>query len=118
MPHGGISVGGRHRDRVCDQYALVNQFAAGFTALVTSGLSGAGAILLHATDQPTSFAAQLVQGFKLPLALVSIDSQQWFSVQSTQPIDMREWVTFAHAAESDTDEGLMFVDPPSGVSHP
>ncbi len=27
-------------------------------------------------------------------------------------IDMREWVTFARAAEADRDDGLVFVDAP------
>jgi len=32
--------------------------------------------------------------------------------QPNYDIDMREWVTFARAAEADRDDGLVFVDAP------
>ena len=65
-----------------------------------------GTLLLLAVRYPRSFIAAL----ELPTDLVRLDGARIFMppTQSTD-VDLREWVTFAHAQETD---GLVFVDAP------
>lgn len=69
-----------------------------------------GSLLLHAARMPNGISAWLCQTLDLPVTLVQLDGAQVFvAAQGDSPLDLREWVTFAHARESD---GLVFVDAP------
>ncbi|MAU11767.1 MAG: hypothetical protein CL607_18220 [Anaerolineaceae bacterium] len=69
-----------------------------------------GSLLLHTVRHPKSGMGQLVNILDLPLELVRLDGAQVFSPPGGDfEIDLREWITFAYANESD---GLVFVDGP------
>jgi hypothetical protein len=69
-----------------------------------------GTLLLIAARFPRSPIGQLVQAMELPVELVRLEGSRVFAPPSgSMDIDLREWITFAHAAEKD---GLIFVDAP------
>jgi hypothetical protein len=74
-----------------------------------------GKILLASVQNPTGFSRQLARWIDLPTELVRLNSQTIFTAPHTSEIDLREWVTFAHAQE---EEGLVFVDAPMKEVHP
>jgi hypothetical protein len=69
-----------------------------------------GTLLLLAARYPRSLIGQLSAALELPTDLVRLEGERVFaaSAQSVDP-DLREWITFAHAHETD---GLVFVDAP------
>ena len=69
-----------------------------------------GWLLLAAARRPRSPIGQLAEALELPVELVRLDGAQVFAPPATRvDIDLREWITFAHARETD---GLVFVDAP------
>ena len=94
----------------------------GIMTIVLTGLRGGiplwqrliyrlrGALLLIAVRYPRSPLGQLTQALALPVHLVRLDGTRLFTPPSpNSDIDLREWITFAHAQEQD---GLVFVDSP------
>ncbi|OQY87010.1 MAG: hypothetical protein B6D42_00105 [Anaerolineae bacterium UTCFX5] len=72
-----------------------------------------GALLLAASRDTQSVFGRLALALDLPLDLVQLDAAVIFApARPDTEIDMREWVTFARAAEADRDDGLLFVDAP------
>lgn len=69
-----------------------------------------GSLLLMAVAHPQSLIASLVDLLDLPVDLVQLDGSRVFaSPNASHEVDLREWITFAHAQERD---GLVFVDSP------
>ncbi len=72
-----------------------------------------GSMLLAAAYDRSGFFGQIARSLELPVELVKLDAAVIFApAQPTYNIDMREWITFARAAEVDQDAGLVFVDAP------
>jgi len=72
-----------------------------------------GSLLLAAARDTKGLFGSLAQSLELPIDLVKLDAAVVFApAQPNYDIDMREWVTFARAAEADRDDGLVFVDAP------
>jgi hypothetical protein len=72
-----------------------------------------GSLLLAAAHDRTGFFGQIARSLELPVELVKLDAAVVFApAQPNYDIDMREWVTFARAAEADRGDGLVFVDAP------
>ncbi|MBZ0277439.1 MAG: hypothetical protein K8I60_14935, partial [Anaerolineae bacterium] len=72
-----------------------------------------GSLLLAAARDPGSVFGKLTAALELPLDVVKLDAAVIFvPAQPANTVDMREWVTFARAAEADHDDGLVFVDAP------
>ena len=72
-----------------------------------------GSLLLAAARDTQGLFGSLAQALELPVELVQLDAALVFApAQPTYDVDMREWVTFARAAEADRDDGLVFVDAP------
>ena len=69
-----------------------------------------GTLLLIAARYPRSPIGQLTEAMDLPVELVRLDGARVFAAPGGNlEIDLREWITFAHAREED---GLIFVDAP------
>ena len=69
-----------------------------------------GTLLLIAARYPRSPIGQLTEALELPVELVRLDGARVFAPPSQSvDVDLREWITFAHAQETD---GLVFVDAP------
>ena len=69
-----------------------------------------GTLLLIAARFPRSPIGQLTEALSLPTDLVRLDGARVFAPPAGEvAIDLREWITFAHAGEED---GLVFVDAP------
>ncbi len=69
-----------------------------------------GRLLIIAETYPDSLVAQVVELLDLPANLVRLDGTSVFAPpHAHHDIDLREWITFAHAGEQD---GLTFVDSP------
>jgi hypothetical protein len=69
-----------------------------------------GTLLLIAVKYPRSPIGQLTGTLELPVELVRLDGARVFAPPSPNlDVDLREWITFAHAQETD---GLVFVDAP------
>jgi hypothetical protein len=72
-----------------------------------------GSLLLAAARDTRGLFGSLAKSLELPIELVKLDAVVVFApAQPNYDIDMREWVTFARAAEADRDDGLVFVDAP------
>jgi uncharacterized membrane protein YfcA len=72
-----------------------------------------GSLLLAAARDTQGLFGSLAKSLELPIELVKLDAAVVFApAQPNYDIDMREWVTFARAAEADRDDGLVFVDAP------
>jgi hypothetical protein len=69
-----------------------------------------GTLLLIAARNARGPIGQLTDALELPTHLVQLDGARVFAppAQGTD-LDLREWITFAHAQETD---GLVFVDAP------
>jgi hypothetical protein len=96
----------------------------GLLAIILTGLRGGiplwqrliyrlrGSLLLIAARYPRSPMGQLTESLELPIELVRLDGARVFAPPSPNlDVDLREWITFAHAQEID---GLVFVDAPIG----
>lgn len=70
---------------------------------------GRGWLLLTAARHPRSVVAQVVDTLELPVELVRLNGTHLFAPPNQFEIDLREWITYAHAGEQD---GLIFVDAP------
>jgi hypothetical protein len=69
-----------------------------------------GMLLLNAARAPRSSLGRLAEALDLPVDLVRLDGARVFAPPvGSVDIDLREWITFAHAGEKD---GLVFVDAP------
>ena len=69
-----------------------------------------GSLLLIAARRPRSAIGQLTEILELPVALARLDGARVFAPPTKSvAVDLREWITFAHAQETD---GLVFVDAP------
>jgi hypothetical protein len=69
-----------------------------------------GSMLLSAARYPRSAIGRLTEALELPVELARLDGARVFAPPSANlDIDLREWITFAHAREAD---GLVFVDAP------
>jgi hypothetical protein len=69
-----------------------------------------GTLLLIAVRYPRSPIGHLTATLELPIELVRLDGVRVFAPPSPNlDVDLREWITFAHAQETD---GLVFVDAP------
>lgn len=69
-----------------------------------------GTLLLIAARHPRSPIGQLTETLELPVDLVRLEGARVFAPPSPNlNVDLREWITFAHAQETD---GLVFVDAP------
>lgn len=78
-----------------------------------------GSLLLAAAQDNDGLFAQLGRSLELPVELVKLDAAVVFApAHPNYDIDMREWVTFARAAEADDDDGLVFVDAPMSEAVP
>ena len=76
-----------------------------------------GFLLLAAVRNSQSIFGGLALALELPVELIRLDAAVIFApAQLDYEIDMREWVTFARAAEADRDDGLVFVDAPMAGS--
>jgi len=72
-----------------------------------------GSLLLAAARDTQGLLGSLAKSLELPIELVKLDAAVVFApAQPNYDIDMREWVTFARAAEADRDDGLVFVNAP------
>jgi hypothetical protein len=93
-----------------------------FLTIVLTGLRGGiplwqrliyrlrGTLLLIAIRHPRSPIGQLTEMLELPVELVRLDGARIFTPPAQSvAVDLREWITFAHAHETD---GLVFVDAP------
>lgn len=105
--------------------SIMAGFGSALLALIMTGTRGGlplwqrllyrvrGSLLLAAARDRHSLLGQMAGALELPVGLVQLDSAVVFaSAHPTHDIDMREWVTFARPAESDSDDGLTFVDSP------
>ena len=73
-----------------------------------------GSLLLVAVRVPDGSTAQIAEALSLPTDLVRLDGTRLFAPPDGRiEIDLREWITFAHARE---DDGLVFVDAPLEVN--
>lgn len=68
-----------------------------------------GWLLLTAAHHPRSVVARVVDTLELPVELVRLNGTHLFAPPNQVEIDLREWITYAHASEQD---GLVFVDAP------
>lgn len=69
-----------------------------------------GSLLLRSAQHPHSFLGQVAEMLELPIELVRLDGARVFAPPSPNAeVDLREWITFAHAQERD---GLVFVGAP------
>lgn len=69
-----------------------------------------GSLLLIAARFPHSPFGRLIYLLEMPVDLVQLDGARVFAPPTGDvEIDLREWITFAHAREQD---GLIFVDEP------
>jgi hypothetical protein len=69
-----------------------------------------GSLLLIAARYPRNPIGQLTEMLELPVDLVRLDGAHVFAPPTpNMDVDLREWITFAHAQEMD---GLVFVDSP------
>jgi hypothetical protein len=69
-----------------------------------------GSLLLIAAKYPRSPIGQLTEMLDMPVALMRLDGARVFAPPTpNMDVDLREWITFAHALEMD---GLVFVDAP------
>jgi hypothetical protein len=69
-----------------------------------------GSLLLIAAKYPRSLIGQLTEMLDMPVALMRLDGARVFVPPTpNMDVDLREWITFAHAQETD---GLVFVDAP------
>jgi hypothetical protein len=69
-----------------------------------------GTLLFIAVRFPRSPIGRLTEALELPTDLVRLDGARVFAPPTGDlEIDLREWITFAHAREED---GLVFVDEP------
>jgi hypothetical protein len=69
-----------------------------------------GSLLLIAAKYPRSPIGQLTEMLDMPVALMRLDGARVFVPPTpNMDVDLREWITFAHAQETD---GLVFVDAP------
>jgi hypothetical protein len=69
-----------------------------------------GSLLLIAARHPNTPLGQFAEMFEMPLELVRLDGARVFAPPTpNMDVDLREWITFAHAQETD---GLVFVDSP------
>jgi len=74
-----------------------------------------GTLLLLSARHPRGPLAQLAQTLDLPLDLVHLDGARLFAPPAgSLESDLCEWVTFAHATETD---GLVFVPAPLHEAH-
>ncbi|MBL8165077.1 MAG: hypothetical protein JNJ61_24050 [Anaerolineae bacterium] len=122
-------VGGGLTYTVCNMIVPTWSIPAGVAlavvALVLTGTRGGlplwqrllyrlrGSLLLAAARDAQGLFGSLAQLLELPIQLVRLDAALVFApAQPDYDIDMREWVTFARAAEADHDDGLVFVDAP------
>jgi len=72
-----------------------------------------GSLLLAAARDLQGVFGHIGRSLELPMELVKLDGAVVFApAQPTYDIDMREWVTFARAAEADRDDGFVFVEAP------
>ena len=70
-------------------------------------------VLLAAIRDAPGVNGSMARMLELPVDLVRLNGVAIFApAQPTGEIDMREWVTFARAAEIKEDDGLVFVDAP------
>lgn len=77
-----------------------------------------GWLLLAAVRDTYGVSGSGARALELPVDLVRLDAAKIFvPAQTARDIDMREWVTFARAAEIDSDDGLIFVDAPMSGGH-
>ena len=113
-------------------YSIVNIFISlwsipigvgvAIVALIFTGMRGGlplwqrllfgmrGSLLLQASRQPKSIAAQIVRFLDMDVHHVRLQGEQVFAPPSGEiEVDLREWITFAYAQETD---GLVFVDSP------
>ncbi len=110
---------------VLPAWAIPAGAALAVVSLVMSGTRGGlplwqrllyrvrGSLLLAAGRDAQGLFAGLAKSLELPVELVRLDAAVVFApAQPSYDIDMREWVTFARAAEADHDDGLVFVDAP------
>ncbi len=106
-------------------WALLAGAAVAVSAVVMTGMRGGiplwqrliylarGSLLLAAARDTKSIFGSLARALDLPVELVRLDAALVFApAQPEYDVDMREWVTFARAAEADRDDGLVFVDAP------
>jgi hypothetical protein len=76
-----------------------------------------GSLLLAAVHDTTGLFGKMATLLELPVELVQLDAAVIFvHAHSGEDLDMREWVTFARAAEADSGDGLVFVDAPMAES--
>ncbi|MEO0563847.1 MAG: hypothetical protein AAF125_17210 [Chloroflexota bacterium] len=107
---GGISVG----------------VVVGITAILLTGTRGGiplwerlryrwrGSLLLAAARDRSGLAARICRWLDLPVGVVRLDGGVVFAPPTSDvAVDLREWITFAHAGE---DDGLVFVDSPMEAS--
>lgn len=72
-----------------------------------------GVLLLRASRHPDGVLGESAQMLNLPVELARLDSTQVFAPPTALiDVDLREWVTFAHARDLDSGNGLVFVDSP------
>ena len=106
-------------------WAFVLAFVAFIAALALTGPRGGiplwqrllyrlrGSLMLAAARKPNSLPGQLGTLFEVPADLVTLDGGVVFAPpESEVEADMTEWITFAHAEESDHDSGLIFLEKP------
>ncbi|MDX1993923.1 MAG: hypothetical protein SF029_16165 [bacterium] len=75
-----------------------------------------GMVLLLAAHDEASLVARTARALELPVDVVRLDAFEVFAPPlGALEIDVREWVTFAHAEEADRDDGLIFLDTPLEV---
>ncbi|MEO1438750.1 MAG: hypothetical protein AAFV33_00010 [Chloroflexota bacterium] len=71
---------------------------------------GRGTLVLLAVRHPRGLAARVTDLLNLPTDRVRLNGARVFAPPTGQiEVDLREWITFAHAGEED---GLVFVDAP------
>ncbi len=106
-------------------WAIATGAFAGLSTIILTGKRGGlplwqrwlyrlrGWLLLAAARDTLGLFGSLAKSLELPVELVKLDAAVVFApAQPNYDIDMREWVTFARAAEADRDDGLVFVDAP------
>lgn len=78
-----------------------------------------GSLLLAAVRDTQGIFGSMARTLELPVELVRLDAAKIFApAHPTGEIDMRDWVTFIRALESNTDDGLVFVDAPMAGDMP